>query len=83
MGGIVALSSLAGIVSPLVLGFTVGGAGSSPAAGYDAGFAAIGLMIAAGAVLATVFIRPDRDLEKVNAWAAARTAQSAADEGEK
>ncbi|MDQ4214494.1 MFS transporter [Microbacterium sp. ASV81] len=70
MGGIVALSSLAGIVSPLVLGFTVGGASSSPSAGYDAGFAVIGLMIAGGAILATIFIRPDKDLDRVNAWAA-------------
>ncbi|UNK71902.1 MFS transporter [Microbacterium sp. H1-D42] len=70
MGGIVALSSLAGIMSPLVLGFTVGGAGASPADGYDAGFAVIGLMIAIGAVIATIFIRPDRDLVKINDWAA-------------
>jgi MFS family permease len=68
MGGIVAFSSLAGILSPLFIGFTVGSAASA-IAGYKEGFAAVGIMMVLGAVVATALIRPDRDLIKISTWA--------------
>ncbi|WP_433875396.1 MFS transporter [Sinomonas atrocyanea] len=68
MGGIVAFSSLAGVLSPLLLGFTVG-ADPTSAAGFEKGFAMVGIMMAVGAVVATFFIRPDKDLLKISAWA--------------
>lgn len=70
MGGIVAFSSLAGILSPLFIGFTVGSAASA-VAGYREGFAAVGIMMVLGAIVATALIRPDRDLSKISSWAAA------------
>ena len=69
MGGIVAFSSLAGILSPLFIGFTVGSAASA-IAGYREGFAAVGIMMVLGAIVATALIRPDRDLIKISTWAA-------------
>ncbi|WP_196810902.1 MFS transporter [Arthrobacter sp. 35W] len=68
MGGIVAISSLAGIVSPLFLGFTVG-SGATVVEGYEQGFAVVGIMMVVGSVAATFFIRPDKDLAKIRAWA--------------
>ncbi|HKU11443.1 MAG TPA: MFS transporter, partial [Sinomonas sp.] len=68
MGGIVAFSSLAGVLSPLLLGFTVG-ADPTSAAGFEKGFAMVGIMMTAGAVAATFFIRPDKDLIRIGAWA--------------
>lgn len=68
MGGIVAVSSLAGILSPLFLGWTIT-AGATAVEGYEKGFALVGIMMAAGAVVATFFIRPDKDLLKLRAWA--------------
>ncbi|WP_269939697.1 MFS transporter [Arthrobacter sp. HY1533] len=68
MGGIVAISSLAGILSPLFLGWTIT-AGATAVEGYEKGFAMVGIMMVAGAVVATFFIRPDKDLLKLRAWA--------------
>ncbi|WP_202813548.1 MFS transporter [Arthrobacter sp. ERGS1:01] len=75
MGGIVAFSSLAGIVSPLFIGFTVGAAANA-AQGYDKGFAAVGIMMVVGAVVATALIRPDKDLIRIRKWADANTANN-------
>lgn len=68
MGGIVAISSLAGVLSPLFLGWTVTD-GASAVEGYEKGFALVGIMMVVGAIVATFFIRPDKDLIKLRAWA--------------
>ena len=75
MGGIVAFSSLAGILSPLFIGFTVGSAATA-IQGYKEGFAAVGIMMVIGAIVATALIRPDRDLVKIGEWAAANSSDN-------
>lgn len=77
MGGIVAFSSLAGIVSPLLLGFTVG-TSAQASAGYDQGFALVGIMMIVGAIIATLLIRPDQDLIKIRARAENKLSREAA-----
>ncbi|MDI3418187.1 MFS transporter [Streptomyces luteolus] len=66
MGGLVAVSSIAGVISPLVLGYFVGNA-ADKLAGYGQGFALVGVLIAVGSVFATFVINPDRDLAKFRA----------------
>jgi MFS family permease len=66
MGGLVAVSSIAGVISPLVLGYFVGHA-ANKVAGYSQGFALVGVLIAVGSVLATLMVHPERDLAKLRA----------------
>lgn len=64
MGLIVATSSMAGILSPLLIGFTAGGA-ARPVDGFEKGFAFVGIMMVVGALVATYFIRPDQDVKNL------------------
>ncbi|MFF4764075.1 MFS transporter [Streptomyces sp. NPDC001292] len=66
MGGLVAVSSIAGVISPLVLGYFVGHA-ANKVAGYSQGFALVGVLIAVGSVFATFMVHPERDLAKLRA----------------
>ncbi|WP_406422638.1 MFS transporter [Streptomyces sp. NBC_00873] len=63
MGGLVAISSIAGVISPLVLGYFVENA-ANKIAGYGQGFALVGVLVAVGSVFATFMVHPDRDLAK-------------------
>ncbi|MDI3389168.1 MFS transporter [Streptomyces sp. B-S-A8] len=61
MGGLVAVSSIAGVISPLVLGYFVSDA-ANKIVGYGQGFALVGVLIAVGSLFATFLVHPDRDL---------------------
>ncbi|MFG2518031.1 MFS transporter [Streptomyces sp. NPDC048527] len=64
MGGLVAISSIAGVIAPLVLGYFVENA-ADESAGYGEGFALVGLLIAVGSLFATFMVHPDRDLARL------------------
>lgn len=66
MGLIVAISSMAGILSPLLIGFTAGGAANA-VEGFEKGFGFVGIMMVIGALVATYFIRPDQDVKNLRA----------------
>ncbi|MFB6960546.1 MFS transporter [Streptomyces sp. NPDC056309] len=66
MGVLVAISSIAGVISPLVLGYFVGNA-ANKIVGYSHGFALVGALIAIGSIFATFLVNPDRDLAKLHA----------------
>ncbi|KRF10609.1 MFS transporter permease [Nocardioides sp. Soil796] len=66
--GLVGFSSLAGIIAPLVMGFSVS-AGGGGASGYSFGFALTGILMAVGSVVATLFVDPTRDALKIESLA--------------
>ena len=66
LGGLVAFASLAGIVAPLVMGFSVSAA-SDPVSGYGFAFAFTGILMAVGSVIATLFVDPARDAARIAA----------------
>ena len=61
MSVLTAVYSLGGIVAPLMLGGLVGGA-ETPLAGYQVGFAILGLILVVTAVTAAWAIRPERNV---------------------
>ena len=64
LGCLVAFYSVAGVLAPLVLGFSIGGA-ASVTEGYGDGFAISGVVIVVGALLSIVLINPERDVAKL------------------
>lgn len=66
LGGLVAVASLAGILAPLLMGFSVAGTGDK-VAGYGVGFGATGVLMAVGSLLATLLVDPRRDAAKLTA----------------
>ncbi|MEE2058581.1 MFS transporter [Rhodococcus artemisiae] len=72
LGFLVAFYSMAGVIAPLVLGFFVGNA-QDKITGYGHGFALTGLLMAVGGAVATWFVRPERDIAKLNALVQERT----------
>lgn len=73
---LVAFYSMAGVIAPLVLGFSIGD-GADVATGYGQGFAISGVVIVVGGLLSLLLINPERDLgrlrdqgheEEVPAW---------------
>lgn len=63
LGCLVAFYSMAGVIAPLVLGFSIGD-GADVAAGYGHGFAISGAVIVIGGLLSLVLINPERDLSR-------------------
>jgi MFS family permease len=70
LGCLVAFYSMAGVIAPLVLGFSIGD-GDSVAAGYGHGFAISAVVIVVGGLLSLLFIDPDRDLRRLDRTAEA------------
>lgn len=64
LGCLVAFYSMAGVIAPLVLGFSIGD-GADVASGYGHGFAISAVVIVVGGLLSLVFIDPERDLERL------------------
>jgi MFS family permease len=64
LGCLVAFYSMAGVIAPLVLGFSIGD-GADVATGYGHGFAVSGVVIVVGGLLSLVFINPERDLGRL------------------
>ena len=64
LGGLVATSSIAGIISPLVMGFSVGAA-ADKITGYGFGFAVTGIVMAVGSAMAMFLVNPERDVKKL------------------
>lgn len=72
LGVLVAFYSTAGILAPLLLGHFVGGA-ADRLDGYNLGFAVTGVLMAVGGLVATAFVRPERDLVRLAARSDAST----------
>jgi MFS family permease len=64
LGCLVAFYSMAGVIAPLVLGFSIG-EGADVASGYGHGFAISAVVIVVGGLLSLVFIDPERDLARI------------------
>lgn len=64
LGCLVAFYSMAGVIAPLVLGFSIGG-GADVATGYGHGFAISAVVIVVGGLLSLVLIDPERDLGRL------------------
>jgi MFS family permease len=64
LGCLVAFYSMAGVIAPLVLGFSIGD-GADVAVGYGNGFAISGVVIVVGGLLSLLFIDPERDLRRL------------------
>lgn len=64
LGALVGVFALGGILSPLVLGRVVDAA-SSVAAGYERGWLVTAALLAVTGVVATLFLRPERDAERL------------------
>ncbi|MHA6622678.1 MFS transporter [Pseudonocardia sp. DLS-67] len=64
LGCLVAFYSMAGVIAPLVLGFSIGD-GADVASGYGHGFAISAVVIVVGGLLSLVFIDPERDLARL------------------
>jgi MFS family permease len=67
LGCLVAFYSMAGVIAPLVLGFSIGD-GADVATGYGNGFAISGVVIVVGGLLSLVFINPERDLDRLRRY---------------
>jgi MFS family permease len=65
LGCLVAFYSMAGVIAPLVLGFSIGD-GADVATGYGHGFAISAVVIVVGGLLSLVFINPERDLGRLH-----------------
>ncbi|OZM76776.1 MFS transporter [Pseudonocardia sp. MH-G8] len=64
LGCLVAFYSMAGVIAPLVLGFSIGD-GADVTTGYGHGFAISALVIVVGGLLSLVLINPERDLDRL------------------
>jgi MFS family permease len=60
--------TLAGVISPLVMGEVVQGA-ATPMAGYERGYAILGCLLIAGGLIGVLFIRPEADRKRLAARA--------------
>ncbi len=69
--------SISGVFAPAVMGWMVGTA-STPMAGYDRGFAFLGVVLIAGGLVGALFVRPERDRQRLNAPRASCKLQSTA-----
>ena len=65
LGCLVAFYSMAGVIAPLVLGFSIGD-GADVTTGYGHGFAISALVIVVGGLLSLVLINPERDLGRLD-----------------
>jgi MFS family permease len=64
LGCLVAFYSMAGVIAPLVLGFSIGD-GADVTTGYGHGFAISALVIVVGGLLSLLLINPERDLDRL------------------
>ena len=65
LGCLVAFYSMAGVIAPLVLGFSIGD-GADVSTGYGHGFAISAVVIVVGGLLSLVLINPERDLGRLD-----------------
>lgn len=56
--------TLAGVLSPLVMGSMIEGA-ATPNAGYERGYVILGLLLLAGGIIGLLFIRPEADRKRL------------------
>jgi len=61
LGGLGAVSSISGMVAPLVLGFSVGRA-ADKVSGYGTGFLISGILMIVGSAIAVFLVNPERDI---------------------
>ena len=61
--------TFAGVLSPLVMGLIIQNA-STPIAGYETGYAILGVLLLAAGIVGLVFIRPEADRKRLAAYAA-------------
>lgn len=61
LGGLGAVSSISGMVAPLVLGFSVGRA-ADKISGYGTGFLISGILMIVGSAIAVFLVNPERDI---------------------
>ncbi|MFE3291327.1 MFS transporter [Rhodococcus sp. NPDC059234] len=61
LGGLGAVASISGMIAPLLLGFTVGGA-ADKVSGYGTGFVISGALMVVGSAIAVFLVDPDRDI---------------------
>ena len=64
LGGLSAVSSISGMIAPLVLGFTVGGT-ADKISGYASGFLMSGALMVVGSIIAVFLVNPDRDIARI------------------
>lgn len=65
LGCLVAFYSMAGVLAPLVLGFSIGD-GTAAAAGYGQGFVISAMVIVLGGLLSLLLINPERDIARLS-----------------
>jgi MFS family permease len=64
LGGLGAVSSISGMIAPLVLGFSVGRA-ADKISGYGTGFLISGILMIAGSAIAVFLVNPERDISLI------------------
>lgn len=70
LGGLGAVSSISGMIAPLVLGFSVGRA-ADKISGYGTGFLISGVLMVVGSAIAVLLVNPERDIALIRSRAEA------------